>query len=73
MSNKQIKVNNQYSISRIESQWVCTFHAVEFEQQEEVIKTFPCLLSLHEYLTEESGYCGNDLMNAVSQLLEMKP
>jgi len=71
MTIKQVKVNKHYSIARDQSQYVCTFHAVESKQQEEV-KTFPCVLSLHEYLTEEAGYCGNELMNAVSHLLDMK-
>ena len=76
MSNKQVKVNKQYSIARDQSQYICTFHAVESnnedEQKEEEVKTFPCVLSMHEYLTEEAGYCGNELMNAVSHLLDMK-
>ena len=77
MVNPQVEVNKQYSISRTKSQWICTFHAVESKsedkQKQEEVKTFPCVLSMHEYLTEEAGYCGNELMNAVSHLLDMKP
>jgi len=75
MFHKKIKVNEQYSISRTESQWICTFNAIESEnekdQQGEVVKTHSCLLSMHEALTNE-GFCGNELMNAVSHLLDMK-
>ena len=75
MFNQKMKVNNTYSISRSESQWFCTFHAVESnnkdEQKQEEVKTFPCLLSMHEALTNE-GHDGNELMNAVSHLLDMK-
>jgi len=75
MFHKKIKVNEKYSISRTESQWICTFHTVESEnekeQQGEVVKTYPCLLSMHEALTNDV-FCGNELMNAVSHLLDMK-
>ena len=76
MVNPQVKVNKQYSIARDQSQYICTFHAVESnnedEQKQEEVKTFPCVLSMHEYLTEEAGYCGNELMIAVNHLLSVK-
>jgi len=75
MFNQKVKVNEQYSISRSENQWICTFHVIESEnekeQKVEVVKTYPCLLSMHEALTNE-GFCGNELMNAVSHLLDAK-
>ena len=75
MVNPQVKVNKHYSIARDQSQYICTFHAVESKsedkQKEEEVKTFPCLLSMHEALTNE-GHDGNELMNAVSHLLDMK-
>ena len=71
MAAIQIKVNDKYSVSRSTSQYICTFHAVESEgnKQDEVIKTFPCLLSMYSDLTEE-GECGLQLMDAVHKLLE---
>ena len=74
MVNKSVEVNNEYSVSRSDSQYICTFHAIsnekngEYEAKGEVVRAFPCLLSMHEVLTNE-GHCGNELMIAVNYLL----
>lgn len=71
MTMKKVKVNQYYSISRSASQYVCHFHVIEPFQQEEVVKTYPCLLSMYTALTDE-GECSELLMIAIQRLLKDK-